>query len=105
MVLLPIVAYIQNDVEYSGPIVVEPNDTIVIASTLLRSTINQATTYEQHLCYSKIGALDTFMRKSLTLQFNEEARDAMIQRKLVKDLDISNQVDVDLNVLHSCNNH
>ena len=45
------------------------------------------------------------MRKSGTLRFNEEAMDATIQRKLVKDLAISNQVDVGLNVFHSCKNH
>ena len=31
VVLFPIVAYIPNNVEYSGPIVVKPDDTIVIA--------------------------------------------------------------------------
>ena len=45
------------------------------------------------------------MRRSWTLQFNEEASDATIQRKLVKDLEISNQFDVSINVFHSCSNH
>ena len=45
------------------------------------------------------------MRKSWTLQFNEDVRDTTIQRKLVKDLDIFNQVDANLNVFHSCKNH
>ena len=35
MVLFPTVAYIPNNVEYSWPIVVEPDDAIVIASTCL----------------------------------------------------------------------
>ena len=35
MVLLPTVAYIPTNVEYSRPIIVEPDDTIVIASTCL----------------------------------------------------------------------
>ena len=35
MVLFPIVVYIPNNVECSGTIVVEPDDTIVIASTCL----------------------------------------------------------------------
>ena len=88
MVLLPTIAYISNNVEYSGPIAVEPDDTILIASTCLGIRIKQDTIDEQHSCYSKIGALDTFMRKSWTLQFNEEARDATIQSKLLKDLAI-----------------
>ena len=105
VVLFSTIGYIPNNVEYSWPIVVEPYETIVIVSTCLGSSIKQATTDEQHLCYSKIGALDTFMRKSWTLQFNEEAGDVVIQRKLVKGLYMSNQVDVGLNVFHSCNNH
>ena len=39
MAPLPIVAYIPNNVEYNGPIVVEPNATMVIASTCLGSPI------------------------------------------------------------------
>ena len=53
----------------------------------------------------RLEVLDTIMRKSGTLRFNEEAMDATIQRKLVKDIKTSNQVVVGLNAFHPCNNH
>ena len=105
MVLFPIVAYIPNNVEYNGPIIAEPDDIIMIESMYLGSHIKKGTVDKKHLCCSKVEVLDTFMRKSWTLQFNEEVRDGTIQRKLIKDLDISNQVDFSLNVFHSYNNH
>ena len=77
--------HVKKDV-YRGPIVVEPNNKIVIASTCLGSPIKQVTANEQHLFFSKTEVLDTVMKKSCTLWFNEGDKDAMIQRILVKDL-------------------
>ena len=54
MVLLSIVSYIQNNVEYSGYIDVNPDNTIVIASTCLGIPIKKDTVDEQHLCFSKV---------------------------------------------------
>ena len=74
----------------------------------LGSPIEQISTDEQHLCCSRIEALDAIMWKSimkdLKIPSNEESMEATIQRKRLQDLDISNQVDIGLYARHLCDN-